>query len=250
VTDPAAAEPRYGHNPHLRAPAGDSCPYGECDGSGFLLEEEGNDARPCRCRRARIARSRTRTLARSIPKRFQHVGFDRHPVTNMEPATVREVRRFCQTVDRRLDEGGGLYFFGTKGTGKTTLAMLVAQEAMRASRTVAIYTAPELLAHIHATYRGDSPQTERDLMERLAAVDLLLLDDIAVAQQNDWVLEQFYSVINRRYEDERSLVVTADVDSPEALGKHVGARACSRVLEMCEPIPLFGPDYRIARAGG
>lgn len=237
-----------GHNPHMRAPARDGCPHGDCDGSGFVLDEDANEARPCRCRGTRIAQARTRTLTRTIPKRFQSVGFDRYPVTDMDRGIVREVQRFCRGLVDRLGAGAGLLFFGTKGTGKTTLAMLVAQEAMRLERTVAIYTAPELLGRFHATYRGDSTQTELDLMERLAAVDLLVLDDIAVARQSDWVLERLYAVINRRYEDERSIVVTADVESPEGLGDHIGPRTASRLLEMCEAIPLFGPDYRIQNA--
>jgi DNA replication protein DnaC len=249
VTDrPALDLAARGHNPHLRAPARDGCPHGTCDGSGFVLDEHANEARPCRCRAARIAHARTRTLARTIPKRFEHVGFERFPVTEMERSVVREVQRFCRAIDARLDAGAGLLFFGSKGTGKTTLAMLVAQEALRRDRTVAIYTAPELLGRFHATYRDDSAHSELDLMERLAAVDLLVLDDIAVARQTDWVLERLYAVVNRRYEDERSVVVTAEMESPDALGDHIGPRTASRLFEMCVPIPLFGPDHRVTRA--
>jgi DNA replication protein DnaC len=246
VTDRPALDDlaAHGHNPHLRAPARDGCPHGACDGSGFVLDEEANEARPCRCRAARIAHARTRSLARTIPKRFEHVGFDRYPVTEMDTTLVRSLRRFCRSIEARLDEGRGLLFFGTKGTGKTTLAMLVAQEAMRHNRTVAVYTAPDLLGHFHATYRGDSTDSELQLMERLAAVDLLVLDDIAVARQNDWVLERFYAVVNRRYEDERSIIVTAEVESPAALSEHIGARTASRLIQICDGVPMFGTDHR------
>ena len=247
MTDPdllSAAEARAA-NPHLRGLGASSCPYGECDGNGLVLEDSG-DARPCRCRAERIARNRTRGLHATIPERFRDVAFDRAPVNAMEPQTVRYVRRFCDRIESALDEGKGLFFFGDRGTGKTTLAMLIAQHALRARRTVAIYTAPWLLSQIRSTYEQGAEQSYLGLMERLAAVDLLQLDDMAVASQTDWTLEQLYTIVNRRYEDRRSVVLTADVESPERLGEHVGHRTASRLLEMCEPIPLFGADHRVA----
>jgi hypothetical protein len=42
------------------------------------------------------------------------------------------------------------------------------------------------------------------------------------------------------------VVLTADVESPDRLGDHVGARTASRLLEMCEPVPLFGADNRVS----
>jgi DNA replication protein DnaC len=247
VTEPElleAAEARAA-NPHLRGLGSSSCPYSECDGNGLVLEESG-DARACRCRAERIARNRTRGLHDTIPERFRDLAFERAPVNDMEPQTVRYVRRFCERIDVNLEAGKGFFFFGDRGTGKTTLAMLISQYGLRARRTVAIYTAPWLLSQIRSTYEQGAEQTYLGLMERLAAVDLLQLDDMAVASQTDWTLEQLYTIVNRRYEDQRSIVLTADVESPERLGEHVGPRTASRLLEMCEPVPLFGADNRVA----
>ena len=77
------------------------------------------------------------------------------------------------------------------------------------------------------------------------SVDFLVLEDLAVAKQNEWRPEQLYAVINRRYEDRRPLLVTADVGNPEALGEHIGFRTCSRILEMCEPMPFLDGDHRV-----
>ena len=152
----------------------------------------------------------------------------------MEPHTVRHIRRFCERIESKLDDGKGFFFFGDRGTGKTTLAMLIAQHALKARRTVAIYPVPWLLSQIRSTYEQDAQHSYVGLMERLAAVDLLQLDDMAVASQTDWTLEQLYTIVNRRYEDRRSVVVTAEVDSHEKLGEHIGHRTASRLFEMCE----------------
>jgi DNA replication protein DnaC len=233
-------------NPHLRGLGSSSCPYGECDGNGLVLQESG-DARPCRCRAERIARNRTRGLHDTIPERYRDVAFDRAPVNAMEPHTVAHVRRFCERIEAKLDEGKGFFFYGDPGTGKTTLAMLIAQHAMKARRSVAIYTTPWLLARIASTYENQQ-ETYMEIMDRLGAVDLLQIDDLAIKTDKEWSLQQLYTVINRRYEDRRSMVVTANVENTDQLANHIGAQTASRVLEMCEPIPMFGRDRRLSGA--
>ena len=235
----------YGHNPHM-APSrtrDSACPFAECDGSGFVLREEDDVAMPCRCRAQRVARARTSRLASQIPKKYRGVAFDRHPVTKMDPFFVRTVRRFCEGLDDHLDRGDSFGFFGDRGTGKTTLAMLITIEAMRRGRTVAVYTGPDLLTAIRRTYEDNSYTA---LMDSLVAVDLLHVEDLSVARPNEWVLEQLYTVINSRYQDERSIVFTGDVQAPELLAEHIGERSVSRLREMCGErlIGIFGKDAR------
>jgi len=222
-----------------------------CEGSGFILDEQTGAARPCECRSRRIALARTRSLSHHIPRRFVDVAFDRNPVREMDPTVVRAVERYCRTIDERLDCGEGLWFQGPRGTGKTTLAMLVSQHALKARRPVAIYTVPHLLSAIRKTYDDNSPHDYLELMERLASVDLLHLEDMAVARTNEWVLEQLYTVINDRYQEQRSILFTADVERPEDLAEHVGERTYSRLIEMCgDPLPLRGEDRRISVGAG
>ena len=235
-------------NPHLTHRSGSDypCPHGICDGTGFVLDENSNVARPCECRAQRIATARARGLDHEIPKKFRHVGFDRSPVAQMDPALVRGVRMYCRRIDEMIDKGQGLWFSGERGTGKTTLAMLVSQHALRARRSVAIYTAPRLLTEIRNTYEDDAKQSYDQLMDRLRAVELLHIEDMAVARPTEWVLEQFYTVVNDRYQDERPILFTADVNPPSELAEHVGERTYSRLIEMCgDPILMYGDDRRL-----
>ncbi|HWI21547.1 MAG TPA: hypothetical protein VNT22_02930, partial [Baekduia sp.] len=50
-------------------------------------------------------------------------------------------------------------------------------------------------------------------------------------------------IINQRYEDERSIVITTNLDQPE-LTIQIGQRTVSRLEEMCEVLPVSGPDKR------
>ena len=226
----------------------DSCPLGQCDGSGWLVDEVANLARPCACRERRARRS-ARRLGTGIPKRFRGVSFERKPICDLDPFVLRHVRDFVRRMDEHLDAGRGLWFFGDVGSGKTSLAMLVSRTALEAGRSVAIYSVPRLLAEIKETYDRDSGDSYMQLFRRLCAVDLLHLDDLGAERSTEWVLEQLYSIVNERWQDSRSMVVTTNLGLDQ-LREQLGARTVSRLSETCgEPIPIMGPDLRISTSG-
>jgi DNA replication protein DnaC len=156
---------------------------------------------------------------------------------------VQVVRAYLRNLDQRLDEGRGLWLYGDVGTGKTTLAMLVSRTALEAGRSVAIYSLPRLLAEIRDTYEEGSRHSYTGLLDRLAEVDLLHIDDVGTEKTSPWVLEQLYAIVNSRYEEQRSIVLTTNLDR-DALSEQINPRTVSRLEEMCEELPLFGADHR------
>jgi DNA replication protein DnaC len=221
------------------------CPYGLCDGGGLLYDEDSNTAYDCRCRPQIIALRKARSLSAVIPRRYRDVAFDRPPANDITPQIVAATRRFADTIDGQLDAGRGLWFMGPVGTGKTTLAMLVAKAALKAGRSVAIYSLPRLLNEIRDTHRAE--RSHVDLLDRLTAVDLLHIDDVGAERTTDWVLEELYSIVNARYEDERSIVITTNILDREALCEQITERTVSRLTEMCDELPLIGYDRRMDR---
>jgi DNA replication protein DnaC len=225
---------------------GDFCPRGVCDGSGWILDERTDDARPCECREIRINRASSRRIGSGIPRRFRGVSFDRKPICDLNPMVTRQVRDYVRHIDDNLDKGKGFWFFGDVGTGKTSLAMLVSQSAVEAGRSVAIYSVPQLLADIKATYEDGSGRSYLDLFRRLSSADLLHLDDLGAEKRTEWVLEQLYAIVNERWQEQRSIIVTTNLSDDE-LREQVGARLVSRLSEMCVPIPIMGNDLRRRR---
>jgi DNA replication protein DnaC len=225
-----------------------ACPDKRCDGSGMVFDEDGRRARPCSCRPARMARKRAAAVAGRLPRRFREVSLEREPVVSIarrNPTLIREVQTYVRSIAARLDEGRGIWFTGTVGTGKTTLAMLVSKAAMDADRTVAIYSLPRLLALLRESFNDGAQYSLNDLVERLSSVDLLHIDDVGAEQSSPWVLEQLYTIVNTRYEDGKALLLTTNLDH-EALEEQIGPRTVSRIYEICgEPLPMWGDDQRI-----
>jgi DNA replication protein DnaC len=221
----------------------ETCPYGLCDGTGFVVDEATRVAQPCRCRPQRVERRRARSLSAVIPRKYQGAAFERPPVTEMPGPQVQVVKRFVRDIDTNLDAGRGLWFYGSVGTGKTTLAMIVSRAALDAGRSVAIYSLPRLLAEIRATFESDSEGSYVDFLDRLAAVDLLHVDDVGAERTSDWVLEQLYAIVNARYEEERSVIITTNLERDE-LVEQIRERTVSRLEEMCTLVPLYGEDAR------
>lgn len=228
-------------------PAGrpEPCRFGVCDGSGWILGPE-DVARPCECRARMVSQARLRGIDSVIPRKYRGVSFGRPPVTQIDDFVVRRVRSFCEDLEGNLDTGRGLWFFGSSGTGKTTLSMLISKTALEAGRSVAIYSLPKLLSRIRQTYDAEiGEQSYTEFFERLATVDLLHLDDLGAEKQSEWVLEQLYALVNERYERQRSLIVTSNFEDDQ-LEEQLGPRIVSRLVEMCgDPVLLFDEDRRV-----
>ena len=225
------------------------CQLGVCDGTGWIALED-NTAAPCECRKLRVGRAASSGMGTGVPKRFRGVSFDRKPVCDLDPYVLRPIRTYVDRVEQNVAEGRGLWFAGDVGTGKTSLAMLVSLAAERVGHSVAIYPVTRLLAEIKDTYDSQSGGNYMRLFRRLCAVDVLQLDDLGAEKPTDWVREQLYSIVNERWQDQRSIVVTTNLTDPDQLGEQIGTRTVSRLLEICdEPLPIMGADLRRSSTG-
>lgn len=223
---------------------GDPCPFGLCDGGGFIVDEQSNTASDCRCRPRRIARARAARLEARIPRRYMGLSFEQLEGDMLAafPEQIGVVRRFAARISAHLEKGEGVWIMGDVGTGKTALAMMISRAALEAGHTVAIYSLPRLLNLIRESIEHEDGVV--GFLDRLASVDLLHIDDVGAENRTDWALEQLYSIVNARYEDGLSIVMTTNLD-PHALGDQIGQRTVSRLVEMCgDPLPLYGQDRR------
>ena len=87
-----------------------------------------------------------------------------------------------------------------------------------------------------------------NLFKRLTSVDLLHLDDLGAERRTEWVLEQLYSIVNERWQDERSIVVTTNLLANDELrGADRAAHGLASQGDLRRLDPVFGRDLRLPR---
>ena len=232
---------------------GPHCPI--CHDAGYLCPDvPPGDARlgqlvPCKCRvRERERRRHEELLRLGNLGPFEDKTFDTFdPGVN---ADVRAAFRFA--VDYALDPVGcgtpWVFFHGRCGTGKTHLAAAIANHYVARQGGRALFTiVPDLLDHLRATFNPVdtagtvSPGRYDRRFGDVREVPLLVLDDLGTENATPWAREKLYQLLNGRYNERLSTVVTSNHDF-----SRIDERIVSRLSDsrLCRYIPIDAPDYR------
>jgi DNA replication protein DnaC len=170
----------------------------------------------------------------------------------IQPArTVAALQLYAERFEEMLDHGIGLAMTGSVGTGKTHVAVGLVRLACGLGIEARFYSLPDLLARVKATYgpRGEAGhrrsrgESEADVLDELAAVPLLVLDDLGVEQPSDWVRDRLYTLVNRRYTTQRPTLTTSNENLP-LLARRLGQRVVSRLAGASLEVIFEGEDYR------
>lgn len=149
---------------------------------------------------------------------------------------------FIENIDNNLLSGKGIIFLGGCGVGKSHLSAAIANAALSSGHTVVYEVVPTLLSSIRKTY-GDDSLKEWEILESLELCDLLVLDDIGSEKSTEWTESILYSIVNKRYEMNKSIILSTNC-TLEALKTKVGVRTIDRILEMCKVVKSTANSYR------
>jgi len=208
----------------------------------------------CRHERSRREKLRIAKLFSSarIPRAYEGDTFADYDVTEGNRGAVAAARLMT------AGEIGGLFIHGVRGTGKTMLAAIIANERARAGSPVLFASVPDLMADIRASFASGGTS------ERVQAVKetpFLVLDDLGAEKMTEWVGEQLFRIVNHRYNEKLPMVVTSNY-SPTQVIAHMatvdtngnviddlqGQRIMSRIYGMCERVEIRGADWRMRGA--
>ena len=147
----------------------------------------------------------------------------------------------CQWLERKEV----VLIVGPSGVGKSHLAQALGQEASRRSYQVLFTTVVKMLAHLHG---GRADGTRERRLTTFLRPDLLILDDYGLTPLRGHEPEDFYEVINERYE-RGSLLVTSNRDYgewPGAFGDNplLASAALDRLAHRAHLITITGASYR------
>ncbi len=226
--------------------------------SGFITSYKPNgqsSSRRCRCQGIdhRIkAFNQAKIPARYLDAKLS--SYRPRDLTGLE--TANRINDFAWSF---VPQSKGLLIYGGYGTGKTYLAVsMVRILALLRGYNVRFVEFSHLLSALQAEFSGgdrygkrqlDRPQ--KGLMQHLIDADCLVIDELGEGRQSEWAKSVLEELITKRYNASGTTVITTNYDprrsnlgEPDHLEERVGARLYSRLQQMCDPLPLFGGDYR------
>ncbi|HEX3743194.1 MAG TPA: ATP-binding protein [Bryobacteraceae bacterium] len=246
------------------------CP--KCGGTGFIITEHANlsGAAPCDCRAlARAARLEDRS---QIPSLYRQASFDNFLIPgNENPSARRELTTVLLAVKQFVrdfpnEKRPGLLLIGETGCGKTHLAVAALREIIAKGFEGVFSNYQELLNTIKAGYDPAMNSSSREVYQSALDAEVLLVDDLGANRTSDWVEDTINSIVTYRCDNRKPLLATTNMPDPDAgsvtvqrsgldkpeyrrtLAEQVGARARSRLFEMCTVVrmPLI-EDYRVRK---
>lgn len=169
-----------------------------------------------------------------IPKRFAGRTLDGYEAESPgQKEALRICRKYAAVFPEIYKAGRCLLLLGKPGTGKTHLAVGIANEIMRTSASTAVYrTVGSLLQAIRGSYDKSGAQNEAQILASMIEPSLLILDEIGVSKEkpSDFELTTLFAVINGRYEQQRPTVIISNLDA-EHLPMAMGDRCVDRLRE-------------------
>ena len=139
-----------------------------------------------------------------------------------------------------------IILMGNSGLGKTFLSNCIANELLKKGKTVLYQTAPIMLEEI-ISYRFDKPNCNKDIIDNILNVDLLIIDDLGTENVNSMKFTELFNILNSRLLNQNQKITKTIISTNLTLQNIYSIydeRIASRIVGYYTVYKFFGDDIR------
>jgi DNA replication protein DnaC len=167
----------------------------------------------------------------AIPERFTDRTLENYIATCEQSKNALSIAKtYADNFKTVLELGSSLSFLGNVGTGKTHLAIGIANEILKQGKQPVFISVMKAIRSIKETYSRDVKTTEDEAIQRFIEPDLLILDEVGVQFGSETEKLYLFEIINGRYERRKPTILISNLDKLE-FEKFIGVRVMDRLRE-------------------
>ena len=175
----------------------------------------------------------------SLPERWSLETF---PWTHQPGVNRKQIRAFAEL--EFIAKAENIVFIGPTGVGKTGLASGLLLKALENGHRCQFVRAQDLFDEMYASL---ADRSTRQLLKRLARVDVLHIDELGYLNLRPEQSNIFFKLMEERYR-RRPTIITTNLDYPEwhnFLGNKPMVEALlGRLRHQCHTVRIEGPSLR------
>lgn len=198
----------------------------------------------------RIERLQSNSL---MGNKYKNVKFDNTIVSHNDSFKQAYDRcvKYCENIQSVLENGYGMYIYGSPGNGKTRLTACMANALIEKHIEVIFTNFFNISKEIRDTYNSNTVRTETEIINRIKNVDVLFLDDIGTESLskndgNNFMQDLMFQIINARYNNNKPTVFSSNYSIAElTLQRGLENKTVDRIRELSSAvIKIEGSSYR------
>lgn len=218
---------------------------------------------PCQCEKERIEKEQQEQLryeeakklreqekyieklkSRSmLDEKFKNSTFENWNGDNKSQKIINICKKYCENFDYNKENNVGMLLHGNAGVGKTYSVSCIANFLMEHRKSVICTSINGLLRQFKSTYNSSSKESEKDVLEYIKTIDLLIIDDLGTEQLTEWSNSILYEIIDTRYRSDKPLIITTNLQRQEFQNRY-HQRINDRIFEMCVLVNCSGNSIR------
>lgn len=158
-----------------------------------------------------------------------------------------KIKKYLDNLVGMMEQGIGLYLWSAEqGTGKTSVAALIAKEALRYGKTVFFEESSRLKGML---INKEQFEEGTSIEARIEMVDLLVLDDIGKEYRTSsgYAENAIETLVRARVQKVKTTIMTGNIH-PKDMKKIYSEYFSALLKESVVPVNVTGYDFREARA--